>query len=184
MVVQDLEPRRVEAMDASHQRARHRAIADDAGAAFEREPVGDAARDLEIAQGNAAALPQADEPGRLADVERLVSAVEHEAFECDAVAFASKEGRAADELEEGCARRADDPRARAELELPYAEAAGREQQRRAAAGGVVDGGLQGHGLVLCRAGLQAKLRGRRHLRGGETVAVRPRAGIGCGCRSR
>ena len=96
-----------------------------------------------MAQAHAAAIAERDEAVGATVVERLVGAVEDETFEQDAVGMVGgDEGAAAGELQRRGAGGADETRAGAQLQGADAIAPGGQLERRPAAGGFVERGLQ------------------------------------------
>ena len=174
----NLEPRRVDAADGGLDDRVDGAVGDAAGAGDERDAVGGAARHRQAVQTHAAAIADRDEALGAAVIERLVGAVEDETFEQDAVGtVGGDEGAAAGELQRRGAGGADEAGARAQLQRADAIAAGGQLERRPAAGGSVERGLQHRSLidgaagdeVGRRIGLRARPRfGRARTGGGGT----------------
>ncbi len=132
--------------------------------ALERDAVRRAARHRQPMQAHAAAIAERDEALGATVVERLVGAVEDETFEQDVVGVVGgDEGAAAGELQRRGAGGADDARARTQLQRADAVAAGGQLERRPAAGGGVECGLQHRALIDGAAGDEVQAR-HRHAR--------------------
>ena len=137
----------------------------------ERDAVGGAARHRQAVQAHAAAIAERDEALGAAVVECLVGAVEDETFEQDAVGMVGgDEGAAAGELQRRGAGGADEAGARAQLQRADAIAPGGQLERRPAAGGGVERGLQHRSLIDGAAGDE--------VRGWPSACARARASAG------
>ena len=130
-------------------------------------------------QTHAPAIAERDEALGAAVVERLVGAVEDETFEQDAVGLVGGDkGAAAGELQRRRASGADETGARAQLQRADAIASGGQLERRPAAGGSVERGLQHRALIDGAAGDEveaASARARARASAGRAPAVAPPA---------
>jgi hypothetical protein len=119
----------------------------------------------QMAQAHALAIADRDEAVGASVVERLIGAVENETFEQDAIGMVGgDEGAAAGKLQRGRARGADETRSGAQLEGADAIAPGGQLERRPAAGGVVERGLQRRALVDRTAGGEVECGARTRAR--------------------
>ena len=173
VVVGNLQPRRVDAADGGLDDRVDGAVGDAAGTGDERDAVGGAARHRQAVQTHAAAIAEGDEALGAAVIERLVGAVEHETFEQDPVGLVGgDEGAAAGELQRRGAGGADEAGARAQLQRADAVAPGGQLERRTAAGGGVERGLQHRSLIdgAARDEVQRRIGLRARPRFGRTCA--------------